>query len=192
MREKREVGRVGEKEESKRRKGRHYTCGISKKSWLIFCFGVICSAQPEQGKASDSESFQTMCHLVFHFRGDLALSSVSMFFKHNLLFLSESFLRNVGWKATRSTFRDSMSKWCFSLLSPCTFLDRSCPLHLPLLISLPCILLVLFLFTPSPSGKAFLPELGDLWMSLWVSWSLLPTSTVPLPLSQQFFPFLLQ
>ena len=66
-----------------------------------FVWGVLCSTQPDQENASDSESFQAMCHLVFHFSGDLALSSVSMFFMHNLLFQSESFLRNVALKGNK-------------------------------------------------------------------------------------------
>lgn len=67
-------------------------------------WGVICSTQPDQENASDSESFQAMCHLVFHSSGDLALSSVSMFFMHNLLFQSESFLRNVALKGNKKHF----------------------------------------------------------------------------------------
>ena len=67
-------------------------------------WGGICSTQPDQGNASNSESFQAMCHLVFHFSGDLALSSVSMFFMHNLLFQSESFLRNVALKGNEKRF----------------------------------------------------------------------------------------
>ena len=95
---------IGGRKRSKGIKEINHTCGILKEILTYILFGELFVPLNDQGNASDSESFQTMSHLVFHFNGDLALSSVSMFFMHNLLFQSESFLRNVASKGNEKHF----------------------------------------------------------------------------------------
>ena len=96
--------REGGRKRRKGRKERNHTCGILKEILTYILFGELFVPLSDQGNASDSESFQAMSHLVFHFNGDLALSSVSMFFMHNLLFQSESFLRKVASKGNEKHF----------------------------------------------------------------------------------------
>lgn len=80
------------------------TCAVASQTklglWHILFGDIYVSLNIHRGMPV----IQAMFHFVFHFSGDLALFSDSLFFMHNLLFQSNSFLRNVALKGNEKHF----------------------------------------------------------------------------------------